>query len=129
MDSQEPIALTQLKSKRRYAKRHSLFKSKNISADRTAETPPDYEPAKTTADSENSRIKRQEGAHKRRMMEKDHSSEWQYSKHGWDTAQRKRNYPKITTFFKVTKEQLTLEELKEELLEDPSSILIGPEKP
>jgi len=110
MNSQDSIALTQLKPKRKYVKRHSFFKPNHTNPPRVDE------PATTTADAEDAKIKRLEGAAKRRRQEKqmDHSEEWQYTKRGWNTAERQRNYPKITTFYKITKEQLTLEELKEE---------------
>ena len=71
----------------------------------------------TTADSADARTKRMEGAHKRRHAAKskpDGDDEWKRIKSGWTTEQRRADPKsrKITSYFRKTIEEISLDEVK-----------------
>jgi len=104
-----PINLTQVpREKRQYRK-----KATNLHPDRLVVQGQTFVKQGTTADAADAQMKRIEGANKRRNQGKPRHADWKKTKRGWQTAERETKCPKITTYYKITKQELLLSDLKE----------------
>lgn len=100
-----------LPPKRKYVKKHSRFNKSAVDKAPTKDTP-----EFTTATAADSNAKRNAGAQLRRWAQGiKKGPEWKRLKTGWKCESKPTVYPKITSYYKVDRQQFNVEQFFSEL--------------